>query len=146
MPLFLASCGRYTEQGALMWLQVSPLPPSQAALHHISISLVTIDIAENPPGRTPWSEGYTPSRQVPGSMEKQKGSCFLDRQRGTMHAESPSLSLKLLLGALPGLAPPLGLCAPGIKNTMACAEFSSGSCSYQGMPTMEDGHRLCLLS
>lgn len=53
--MFLASCDRYTEQDTLMWLQVSPLPASQSALYHISIFdqryLVTIDIAENPPGR-----------------------------------------------------------------------------------------------
>jgi hypothetical protein len=85
--------------------------------------------------------GYTPSRQVPGSTEKQKGGCFLDRQTtDTVHAWSLCLTLKLLPGALPGLALPLGLCASAIKKTMAHAEISSGSSSCQGMLAMEDGH------
>lgn len=52
---------------------------------------------------------------LPAGIAKQKGGCCLDRQRDTIHALSPPLTLKLLLGALPGLALPLELCAPGIK-------------------------------
>lgn len=53
MPLFPAFCDRHTEQGTLMWLQVSPLPPSQSALHYIPIFdqryLVTIETVEGAP-------------------------------------------------------------------------------------------------
>lgn len=62
-----------------MWLQVSPLPASRLALHHIPIVArrylvaLSIQILENLLEGASRNEGHTPSRQVLGSTEKEKG-------------------------------------------------------------------------
>lgn len=69
VPLFPAPRDRDTGQDTLERLQVSPLPVSQSALHQIPtfaqrhLVALTIEIPENPPGRSTTRKGHTPNTQ-----------------------------------------------------------------------------------
>lgn len=109
----------------------------QLALHHIPLVVQSYRVAltiQIPEGASR-NEGHTPSRQVLGSTEKQKGGCCVNRERATTVHPSPCSTpsgARILSFWTPGLVLPLGLCTADMKKTVAHAEVSFGSSSPPG--------------